>query len=787
MTEIPRRRKIYLIVLWAIYSIPFLILILLFILLGRGRLGYVPTFQDLENPENNLASEVYSEDSVLLGNFYLENRTYVGFDELSPNIVNALIATEDIRFNKHSGIDARGLGRVLFKSILMRQKGSGGGSTITQQLAKNLYPRDTAYYRWGLLQSIHLGINKFKEWNTAVKLERNYTKNEILVMYLNTVPFGSNSYGIKSAANTFFNTSADSLKIEQAALLIGVLKAQTKYNPVLNPERALWRRNIVMNQMRKYNYITDEEFDSLSAMPIVLNYMVKDHTRGLATHFRQYLQMTISAEKPDRDKYFMYSFFQRDSIEWETNPLYGWAHKNFKPDGSPYNIYRDGLKIYTTINSTLQKYAEEAVYEHMSGYLQETFYSEKEGMKNAPFAKDLTRRQIDEIIDRSIRNTDRYRMLRRAGMAKDSIMKNFKTPVPMKVFSWTRGDIDTVLSPLDSILYYKYILLAGMMSMDPTTGYVKAYVGGPDFRYFQYDHVKIGKRQAGSTFKPFLYTLAMQEGYSPCYKVPNVPQMFVDQDSTWTPKSPGGKEFLGKMVTLKWGLAHSVNNISAWLVKQFPPQTIIDDIVKKMGINSFIMPVPSIIFGVSDVSLYEMVGAFNTFSNKGVYIEPIFVTKIEDKNGNVISTFLPDQNEAISAQTAYLMINLLEGVVDGGTAIRLRATYNFKGDMAGKTGTTQNHSDGWFMGIVPKLTTGIWVGAEDRSIHFDKLALGSGANMALPIFGIFLQKIYNDNTLYIKSEDVFEKPPGFNVQIDCQVNDIKANYLDDELWEEDFK
>jgi penicillin-binding protein 1A len=787
MSGVAHRRKLYLVILWTIYSLPFLVLILLFILLSNGRLGYVPTFQDLENPENNLASEVYSEDSILLGNFYLENRTYVGFEELSPNIVNALIATEDIRFNKHSGIDARGLARVLFKSILMGRTSSGGGSTITQQLAKNLYPRDTTYYKWGLLRNIHLAVNKFKEWNTAVKLERNYTKSEIIVMYLNTVPFGSNSYGIKSAAKTFFNTSPDSLTIDQAALLIGVLKAQTKYNPVLNPEKAQWRRNIVLNQMRKYNYITDEEFDSLSVMPIILNYMVQDHTSGLATHFRQYLQMTISAEKPDREKYFMYSFYQRDSIEWESNPLYGWANKNLKPDGSPYNIFKDGLKIYTTINSTLQKYAEEAVNEHMKGYLQRTFYSEKKGMKNAPFAADLTRKQIDEIIDRSMRNTDRYRSLRKSSVSRDSIMKNFKTPIRMKVFSWTRGDIDTLLSPLDSILYYKYILRAGMMSMDPTTGYVKAYVGGPDFRYFKYDHVTLGKRQAGSTFKPFLYTLAMQEGYSPCYKIPNVSQTFVTPDSTWTPKSPGGKEFLGKMVTLKWGLAHSVNNVSAWLVKQFPPQTIIDDIVKKMGFTSFIMPVPSIIFGVSDVSLYEMVGAFNTFTNKGVYIEPIFVTRIEDKNGNVISTFLPDQNEAISAQTAYLMINLLEGVVDGGTAIRLRATYNFKNEMGGKTGTTQNHSDGWYMGVLPKLTTGIWVGAEDRSIHFDKLALGSGANMALPIFGIYLQKIFNDPSLNIKPEDRFEKPPGFNVQIDCQVNDIKANYLDDELWEEDFK
>ncbi|KPK84151.1 MAG: penicillin-binding protein [Bacteroides sp. SM23_62_1] len=786
MTINQRRRILYLVVLWTLYSIPYIVVIILFILLSKGRLGYVPSFQDLENPKNSLASEVYSDDGVLLGKFFLENRTYVEFEELSANVVNALIATEDIRFYRHSGIDAKGMGRVLIKSILMGRRSSGGGSTITQQLAKNLYPRDTTYYNWRVRRLIHLGINKFKEWNTAVKLERNYTKNEILVMYLNTVPFGSNSFGIKSAAKTFFNTSPDSLNLGEAALLIGVLKAQTKYNPVLNPERSLWRRNIVLNQMRKYGFITDDQFDSLSVLPIVLDYKVQDHTRGLATHFRQYLQMTIGAQKPVRENYFMYSFYQRDSIEWENNPLYGWVNKNFKPDGSPYSLFRDGLRIHTTIHSKLQQYAEEALNEYLSGYLQETFYNEKIGKKNAPFSEELDQELIDGIMQRSLRNTERYRKLRRVGISQDSIMRAFNTPVPMKVFSWD-GDIDTIMSPIDSIIYYKYILRAGLMSMDPSSGFVRAYVGGIDFRYFKYDHVKIGKRQAGSTFKPFLYTLAMQEGYSPCYRVPNVSQTFVDRDSTWTPRSPGGTAFLGKMVTLKWGLAHSVNNVSAWLIKQFPPQAIIDDVVKKMGFKSYIMPVNSIMFGVSDVSLYEMVGGFNTFSNKGVYIEPIFVTRIEDKDGNVISTFQPNQNEAISARTAYLMMNLLEGVVDGGTAIRLRYTYNFTAEIGGKTGTTQNHSDGWFMGLVPKLTTGIWVGAEDRSIHFDELALGQGANMALPIWALYMQRVYNDSTLYITQEDIFEKPPGFNIQIDCQVNDFSTNYLDDELWEEDFK
>jgi len=763
-----------------------MILILLFILLGKGKLGYVPTFEDLENPQNNLASEVYSADGKLLGKFYLENRTYVGFESLSPDLVNALLATEDIRFHRHSGIDARGLARVFIKSILLGRRSSGGGSTITQQLAKNLYPRDTTYYKWKVKRYVKLGVNKFKEWNTAVKLERNYTKNEILVMYLNTVPFGSNTFGIKSASRTFFNTTPDSLKTEQAALLVGVLKAQSRYSPILNPERALFRRNIVLNQMRKYGFIGEHEFDSLSVLPIELQYRVQGHTAGLATYFRQYLQMTLGASKPERERYFMYSFFQRDSIEWETNPLYGWANKNFKPDGSPYNLYKDGLKIYTTVDSRMQEYAEEAVTEHLKNYLQPTFSKEKEGKPNAPFAADLSGDLIERIMDRSIRNTDRYRSLRRAGLSQDSIMRVFETPVSMRVFSW-EGDVDTVLSPIDSIIYYKYFLRAGLMSMDPSTGFVKAYVGGPDFRYFKYDHVKIAKRQVGSTFKPFLYTLAMEEGFSPCDRVLNVSQTFIDHDSTWTPRSPGLAEYKGKRVTLKWGLAHSVNNISAWLVKRFPPQTIIDDVAKKMGITSYIMPVYSIIFGVSDVSLYEMVGAFNTYSNKGVYIEPLFVSRVEDKNGNLISTFQPIQSEAISEQTAYLMVNLLKGVVDGGTAIRLRHTYHFEAEMGGKTGTTQNHSDGWFMGITPQLTSGVWVGAEDRSIHFDELYLGSGANMALPIWALYMQKVYNDSTLGITQEDVFEVPPGFSVNLNCEINDLTQDFKNYELWEEDFK
>jgi penicillin-binding protein 1A len=709
----------------------------------------------------------------------------VGFDELSPNVVNALMAIEDIRFRKHSGVDARGTARMIIKSILLRQN-AGGGSTITQQLAKNLYPRDTTYYSWAVRRYLKLGVSKFKEWNTAAKLERNYTKNEILVMYLNTVSFGHNTYGIKTASDVFFDTSPDSLTVEQAAVLVGLLKAPTRYSPVINPERSLFRRNIVLSQMLKYGFLTGTEFDSLSVLPIELNFRVQDHNMGLATYLRQYLAKIMSKDKPKRSEYFLFSQYEKDSVQWADNPLFGWAYKNRKPDGSPYNIYRDGLRIYTTIDSKLQEYAEQAVVEHLAGDLQNAFYEEKKGSPNAPFSDELDKDQIQRLIMRSVRNSDRYRRLRNSGVSMDSIMRSFHTPVSMTVFSW-KGDVDTVMTPMDSIIWYKYFLRAAMMAMDPKTGYVRAYVGGPNFKYFKYDPITMGGRQAGSTFKPFLYTLAMQEGYDPCYKVPNVPQTFPDRDSTWTPRSSSRN--LGKMVTLRWGLAHSVNNISAWLVKQFPPQTIIDDVIKKMGVRSYIDPVYSIIYGTSDVTLYEMVGAYGTYANKGVYIEPIFVTRIEDKNGYVLTTFKARQSEAISEKTAYLMVDLLKGVVDGGTATyRIRNVYGIKAEMGGKTGTTQNHSDGWYLGITPNLVAGVWVGGDDRSIHFDEMALGQGANMALPIYGIFMQKVYADSTRGVTDQDKFEKPANFNINLDCP-EDISSptNRFDYELWEEDFK
>ena len=774
--------KYYLRLFWIFFSIPIVTIILIFTLISFEKFGKMPTFEELENPENNLASEIYSSDGVLIGNYYYQNRSYINFDDLSPNMVNALIATEDIRFHKHSGIDARGLGRVLFHTILMNDRRSGGGSTITQQLAKNLFPRDTTSYKTSIKRNIYLGITKFKEWVTAVKLEKNYTKNEILVMYLNTVAFGGNSYGIKSASKTFFNKTPDSLKVEESALLVGLLKAPTYYSPVRNPERSKLRRNVVLNQMYKYNYINWEELDSLSVMPIKLTYKVQSHNEGLATYFREYLRLTLNASKPNPKNYYSSWDYKNDSVKWFTNPLYGWCNKNKKPDGSSYNLYRDGLKIYTTINSRMQQYAEEAVVQHLSQELQNDFNTEQENNPNAPYYNELSSEELKDIIDLALRRTERYRVLRRAGKDKNSIRASFNTPSEMTVFSWD-GDIDTTMTPLDSLLYYKNFLRTGFVSINPHNGHVKAYVGGPNFRHFKYDHVTLAKRQVGSTIKPFLYTLAMQEGYPPCRKVPNIPSTFMLNDTTWTPKNSNPSKMDGQMVTLKWGLANSVNYISAWLIKQFNPVSVIN-VMRKMGISSKIDAVPSIFLGTSDISLYEMTSAYSTFASKGVHSEPIIVTKIEDKNGNILSSYTSSKNEAISEQTAYLMTNLLRSVVRKGSGARIRWRYEMYNEIGGKTGTTQNHSDGWFMGVTPNLVSGVWVGGEDRSIHFKGIGQGGGHNMALPIFGLYMQKVYADSTLTVTTDDKFEEPLNFSIELDCDKFD--DDKTDDNDFDNDF-
>jgi penicillin-binding protein 1A len=766
MAGIEKKKK-YLIGFWALVCLPILAAILIFILISREKLGPMPSFDELENPQYFLAAEVYSEDEVLLGTISIENRSWTEYNDLSPYLINALIATEDIRYYRHSGIDIRGIARAIVRTILMGQR-TGGGSTITQQLAKQLYPRDTASVS-PFVRTMRLGMAKFKEWQTAVKLERSYTKEEIIAMYLNKYDFNYNAIGIKSASRVYFNTTPDSLKIEDAAVMIGMLKASTLYNPIRNPERMLSRRNIVLSQMAKYGYLPKVVADSLKALPIVTDFQIEDHNTGLATYLREYLRNIMMRPEPDPDRYVRQSSYEEALWDWENNELYGWCKKNKKPDGSDYDIYRDGLKIYTTINSKMQQYAEESLREHLSEELQPAFFERAKRFRNPPYSNDLTRRQIDDILMTALRQSDRYYSLRRAGVTEDSIMKVFNTEFKMKVFSWD-GEKDTVMTPLDSIRYYKYFIRSGFMVEDPTNGHVKAYVGGPDFRYFKYDAVTQQRRQIGSTIKPFLYTIAMQNGYSPCYEVENIPQSFYDfaTDTIYTPRSSGPKAYHGKMVTLKWGLSQSENYISAWLIQQFSPATVAD-IMHKMGIRSFIDPVNSIFLGTSDVKLEEMVGAYSTFANKGIYTRPMYVTRIEDKNGNVLARLIPRIEEVLTEEAAYLMVNLLQGVVQSGTAIRLRyEPYMLMNQIGGKTGTTQEQSDGWFMGVTPKLVGGVWSGWEDRAIHFETISEGQGANMALPIFGKFLKKVYNDPELGILEAEEFERPPGFNLELDCE-------------------
>jgi len=756
----------YIIWFWIIYSIPFAVVITLFILISNEKLGPMPSFDELENPEYFLAAEVYSEDEVLIGKISIENRTWTDYKKLSPYLIDALIATEDIRYYRHSGIDIRGLARAFVRTILLGQD-TGGGSTITQQLAKNLYPRDTARVSF-VMRKIRLGVTKFKEWQTAVKLEKSYTKEEIIAMYLNKYDFLYQAIGIQSAARVYFNTTPDSLNIQEAAVIVGMLKNSSAYNPQRFYDRMLRRRNVVLSQMAKYGYLDPAIADSVKKLPIELDFQVEDHNTGPATYLREYLRNTMRRPEPDRSKYVRESSYEDALWEWQNNPLYGWCNKNKKPDGSNYDIYKDGLKIYTTINSKMQQYAEEAVTEHLTNEVQPDFYERAKSFKNPPYSDDLTKEQIDELIMNSLKQSDRYYIMRARGIPEDSILLSFNTPVEMKVFSW-KGEIDTVMTPLDSIWYYKYFIRSAFMVEDPHNGHVKAYVGGPDFRYFKWDACTQQKKQVGSTIKPFLYTLAMQNGYSPCYEVENIPRSFEDvvNDTVWTPRSSGPRAYHGKMVTLKWGLAQSENYISAWLMEQFRPSAVAD-LMHKMGIRSFIDPVYSIFLGTSDIKLEEMVGAYGTYANKGVYTHPMYVTRIEDKNGNVISRFTPKIEEVLSEETAYLMLNLLQGVVLTGSGRRMRSEpYILLNQIGGKTGTTQNHSNGWYMGITPNLVGGVWSGWEDQAIHFETLGEGQGANMALPIMAIFLRKVYDDLQFGIMESDEFERPSGFSMELDC--------------------
>jgi len=752
---------------WAVFITCIVGIVVFFFLIARGVFGFMPTFEELENPPNILASEIYSVDGKIIDKYFIrENRTYVSYDDLPQHLIDALIATEDIRFYRHSGIDLRGLVRV-FKGVITGDTSSGGGSTISQQLAKMLFPRKN------FSNTLELVLRKFKEWVIAVKLERSYTKEEIILMYLNKYDFINLAVGIKSAANVYFSLPPESLQLHQAAMLVGMAKNSSLYNPVRRPELVKKRRNIVLNQMEKYGYINEYECDSIKQLPLDLNYNKVDYRVGPAPYFREYLRLTLTAEKPDRKNYASWQTqkFKEDSVEWQTNPLYGWCNKNVKPDGENYDLYSDGLKIFSTINFRMQQYAVESVKHHLKNDLQPEFDGGMKYLNNPPFANNMTHKQVEELINREIRQSERFRVLNEAGKNFSEIKRNFREPVEMTVFSW-EGEIDTVMSPLDSIKWYLRFFRSSFMAMETETGKVRAYVGGPDYKHFMYDMVTGGKRQVGSTVKPFVYTLAMQNGLTPCTKVPYVSQQFQLPDGTiWEPKdAEKDEENEGKLVTLKWGLAQSRNKITAWVMKQFTPHAVVE-LMKRMGIYSPIDPVPSLFLGTSDITLYEMVGAFNTYANQGVFIKPYFVTRIEDRYGNVIASFQPERHEAIDEQTAYLMINLLQGVVDGGTGIRLRVREGygqFKIPIAGKTGTTQNHSDGWFMGITPKLTAGVWTGADLRSIHFRTISSGQGANMALPIWGYFMKKVLADESLGITGDMEFKEPDGFNINLDCE-------------------
>ncbi len=778
MSEKKKKYTKYIVVFWSIITLGIASVFLLFFMIANGKLGFMPSFEELENPQNNLASEIYSVDGKVLDKYFIrENRTYVNYENLPKELIDALIATEDVRFYSHSGIDLRGLVRVV-KGIITGDTSSGGGSTLSQQLAKMLFPRDA------MENGLQLALRKFKEWVIAVKLERSYTKEEIILMYLNKYDYLNNAVGIKTAAQVYFSVQPDSLKLHQSAMLVGMAKNSSLYNPVRRPDMVLDRRNVVLNQMYKYGFISKEVRDSVKLLPLDMDYHRVDYKSGAAPYFREYLRLTMTSKKPVRENYASWQGqkFIEDLDEWENNPLFGWCNKNVKPNGENYDLYNDGLKIYATIDSRMQKYAVEAIEQHLRYDLQPLFDDNMSELANPPFGDNMSDEEVDHLLWLSIRQSERYRVLNLRGLDSTEIRKNFREPVEMTVFSW-EGEKDTVMAPIDSIKYYLRYFRSSFMAMDTETGQVRAYVGGPNYKYFMYDMVKGGKRQVGSTVKPFLYTLAMQNGYTPCTKVPYVNQQFQMPDGTiYEPKdSDVDEEKDGKLVTLKWGLANSKNRISAWVLKQFNPQAVVE-VMKRLGVYSPIDPVPSMFLGTSDITLYEMVGAFTTYANLGVFTKPYFVTRIEDKHGNVIATFQPEKHEAIDEQTAYLMLSLMQSVINEGTGIRLRISNlfrervtedygSFSMPIAGKTGTTQNHSDGWFIGVTPKLAGGVWTGADLRSVHFKTITSGQGANMALPIWGYFYKRVLADSTLGITEEQAFKKPLEFNIDLDCDDED----------------
>jgi len=774
-------RKILVRILWSLLFVLVLATALAFTAINEGWIGYMPPIEELQNPINRFATQVISADGKVMGtwNYNRENRIMVDYTQLSPSLVQALVATEDVRFYDHSGIDFIALGRAVVKRGLLGQKSAGGGSTITQQLAKQLYSETAHSVMERLLQ-------KPIEWVIAVKLERNYTKDEIIAMYLNYFDFLHNAVGIKTASNTYFGKDPKDLTVPEAAVLIGLCKNPSYFNPVRHEQRSLERRNVVMHQMVKAGYLSEADYDKYAAQPLGLKFHVADHKDGIAVYFRDFLRRYMMAKEPRRSDYQAWNMvkYHIDSINWENDPLYGWCNKNKKKDGSSYNVYADGLKVYTTIDSRMQDYAEQAVYEHVANYLQPAFTKEKKGRKNGPFSGQISSEQVNNILMRSVRQCDRYRAMKAAGASEDEIMRAFRTKTEMTVFTY-HGEKDTTMTPLDSIKYYKTFLRCGFVSMCPQNGHVKAYVGGMDFSHFAYDMAMDGRRQVGSTIKPFLYSLAMENGFSPCDVAPNVQQTYMVAGRPWTPRN-GSKARYGDMVTLKWGLQQSNNWISAYLMSKLNPQAFVT-LLHEYGIrNPEIHPSMSLCLGPCEITVGEMVSAYTAFVNHGIRAAHMFVTKIEDNEGNVITQFQPRMNEVISEESAHKMITMLRAVVDGGTAGRLRFRYGLKGDIGGKTGTTNNNSDAWFMGLTPTLVSGVWVGGDDRDIHFDSMTWGQGATMALPVFALYMQRVYKDKQLGYNEEAVFNLPADYNP---CRgdesgLSDIDA---DDELDEEVFE
>ena len=766
-----KQKTTFFIVFWSIVLIGFLFISGIFISINNGWIGYVPPIEELQNPKNKYASEIISSDGQTLGTFYTarDNRINTSYYSISEDLVHALIATEDERYYTHSGIDIKALFRVFFKRMILMQKGAGGGSTISQQLAKQLYsPQADNFFERALQKPI--------EWVIAVKLEKLYTKEEIITMYLNQFDFLNNAVGIQTASKVYFNTTPSNLKIEEAATLIGMLQNPALYNPASNKrkEQCRQRRNVVINRMEKVGYISEEQRDSLKELPITLDFKRVDHKLGIAPYFREYLRLTLTAKEPKKKNYNEwqlkpYGQYYLDSIEWENNPLYGFIEKNPKPDGTKYDIYKDGLKIYTTIDSRMQQYAEEAVEEHFKE-LQSKFFKSIKGKKTAPFASNTSEEAIQTSLKRAMKQTERYRKAKKNGLTNEEIDKEFNTPIDMMVFSYD-GMIDTTMSPMDSIRYYKAFARCGVMSINPANGHVKAYVGGPNFSHFQYDMVNAGRRQVGSTVKPYLYSLAMSEGYWPCNTTINQPITIYNRDDInherpFTPRN-SSKNRIGETVTLKWGLQNSNNWISAYVMSLVTPESLVR-LMRSFGIKGFLDPVVAICLGSSEVTVAEMVDAYTVFPNKGIRTEPIYVTHIEDNYGNIIAEFTPITNEVLNEESTNKMLYMLQSVINEGTGVRVRYKYKFTAPAGGKTGTTNDNSDGWFIGFTPELVTGVWVGWEDRTIHFSNMADGQGASMALPIWGLYMNKVYNDTNIGYSNTKQFDIDENFDPNAGCK-------------------